>query len=451
MADILIVDDDVSARTSLSILLKKSKHKPITAESGKKAQVILSNSPVDLVITDMRMEQIGGLELLQHIKRNYPEVEVVLLTGHGTIESAVESIKSGAFDYVTKPFDSVELLLIIDKALERRSLIMEVHKLRAQLAADYGIDNIISKSSQMRKLLELTVRVAKVDTTILISGESGTGKELIARAIYSQSNRNKESFIAINCGALPENLLESELFGHVKGAFTGAATEKKGLFVEADKGTLFLDEISTTTPSTQVKLLRAIQENEVRPVGSNQSIKVDVRILAATNQDLAAMVKSGEFRDDLYYRLNVIPITLPPLRERTDDILPLAEYFLQRLSKKHDKKFTPLSQETRNVLKSYPWPGNVRELENAIERAAILATSESINPEDLPVEVNSGAGEMIMGVMAGTATLEDIERAFILNTLKKFKGNRVKTAATLGIGRNTLWKKLKDYGIESQD
>ncbi len=385
MAHILLVDDESSMRLTLTMLLKQAKHTLAQAGTGAAALEKIENHHFDLVLTDLHLDEVTGLDVLRAAKKNNPETEVIVLTGYGSVESAVEAMKAGAIDYLTKPIDSEELLLAVERATERQKLKSEVARLRTQVEAKGRFDagNIVASSPAMHEILDMVERVAPTDAAVLIQGESGTGKELIARAIHQNSNRKNEAFIPINCGALPENLLESELFGHMKGAFTGAHQNKKGLFEEADGGTLFLDEIGEMSPATQVKLLRVLQDQEVRRVGANTGVKVDVRIVAATNQNLQSNIESGEFREDLYYRLQVIVLHLPPLRERSEEVLPLAAHYLQSYAQKFRKPISGFSKEAEKALQEYSWPGNIRELINAIERAAILCRSEVVQPEDL--------------------------------------------------------------------
>jgi DNA-binding NtrC family response regulator len=452
MASILVVDNEHSVRMTLALLLKGQGHQVAEAADGRAAIEKLREEPISLIITDLKMAEVSGLDVLREAKALRPEAGVILLTGHGTIESAVEAMRLGAFDYVTKPFESSELLHRVQNALNHHQLVSEVRRLRQQIREQRGFGTLVGRSPQMARVAEMISRVAKTDTTILIEGESGTGKELVARAIHAESPRADRPFVAINCGALPETLLESELFGHVKGAFTGATATKKGLFEEADRGTLFLDEIGDTSPAIQIKLLRVLQEREIRRVGSNAPIKIDVRVLAATHRSLEALVKEGRFREDLLYRLNVVTIPVPPLRERREDIPLLAAHFLEGAAKRLGKPVPTLSQEAMNLLLEYPWPGNVRQLENAIERALLLATRETIFPGDFPPTVlgTGSAGEP--GRPSSKLTrLEDVEREHILRTLDELGWNQARAAEALGIGRNTLWRKLKEFGIQPSD
>ncbi len=449
MALILVVDNEHSVRMTLAMLLKGSGHQVLEAAAGRAAIEKLREEPVSLVITDLKMPEVSGLDVLREVKALRPETEVILLTGHGTIESAVEAMRLGAFDYVTKPFEPSELLHRVQNALNHHHLVNEVRLLRQEIREQKGFGRLVGQSSQMHRVAEMISRVAGSDTTILIEGESGTGKELVARAIHGESPRADRPFVAINCNALPETLLESELFGHVRGAFTGATAAKKGLFEEADRGTLFLDEIGDTSPATQIKLLRVLQEREIRRVGSNAPIKIDVRVLAATHRSLEGMVREGRFRDDLYYRLNVVTIPVPTLRERREDIPLLTAHFLEAAAKRAGKAMPVLSQDALNLLLEYPWPGNVRQLENAIERAVLLGAQGTLFPGDFPPSLlrTSSAG----GSSASPPKpqrLDEVERTHILMTLEELGWNQARAAEVLGIGRNTLWRKLKEYGIQ---
>jgi len=452
MASILVVDNEHSVRMTLAMLLKGQGHQVLEAADGRVAIDKLREEPVSLIITDLKMAEVSGLDVLREAKVLRPEAGVILLTGHGTIESAVEAMRLGAFDYVTKPFESSELLHRVRNALNHHQLVNEVRLLRQQIREQRGFGALVGRSPQMVRVAEMISRVAPTDTTILIEGESGTGKELVARAIHGESPRADRPFVAINCGALPETLLESEMFGHVKGAFTGATATKKGLFEEADRGTLFLDEIGDTSTAIQIKLLRVLQEREIRRVGSNAPIKIDVRILAASHRSLEELVKEGRFREDLLYRLNVVTIPVPPLRERREDIPLLAAHFLEGAVKRLGKPVPTLSQEAMNLLLEYPWPGNVRQLENAIERAVLLATRETIFPGDFPPSLlrTGSAGEQ-GAPPPKLLRLEDMEREHILSTLDDLGWNQARAAEALGIGRNTLWRKLKEYGIQPPD
>jgi two-component system, NtrC family, response regulator HydG len=449
MADILIVDDEPAARMTLSILLRKRGHCVVQAEGAKAAAKTLAEMAFDLVVTDLRMPDGDGLEVLRAARGHCPEASVILLTAYAGWESAKEAMRLGAFDYFEKGKEPDEFLHRVDKALEEKGLRRENENLRRQVRERYSLPGIIGHSKEMQQALDLVMRVAPTDATILIQGESGTGKEVVAKAIHHTSPRTQHPFVAVNCGALPEPLLESEIFGHVKGAFTGATAHKKGLFEEAHGGTFFLDEIGDMPLSLQVKFLRVLQEGEIRRVGSNQATSVDVRVLAATNRDLGQLMQQGQFREDLYYRLNVIPLALPPLRERREDIPALAEHFLRRFG---DKQHRPLSLTANAVerLLRYPWPGNVRELENAMERTAILARNDLIGPDELPPHIASGTPLGPAPVLPREQTLAEVEKSHILQTLERCGWNHSQAAEALGIGRTSLWRKLKEYQIEER-
>ncbi|HEX2279213.1 MAG TPA: sigma-54 dependent transcriptional regulator [Candidatus Tectomicrobia bacterium] len=449
MADILIVDDEPAARTTLGILLRKRGHRVVQAEGAKAAAKTLAEMAFDLVVTDLRMPDGDGLEVLRAARGHCPEASVILLTAYAGWESAKEAMRLGAFDYFEKGKEPDEFLHRVDKALEETGLRRENENLRRQVRERYSLPGIIGHSKEMQQALDLVMRVAPTDATILIQGESGTGKEVIAKAIHHTSPRAQHAFVAVNCGALPEPLLESEIFGHVKGAFTGATVHKKGLFEDAHGGTFFLDEIGDMPLSLQVKFLRVLQEGEIRRVGSNQATTVDVRVLAATNRDLGQLMQQGQFREDLYYRLNVIPLVLPPLRERREDIPALAEHFLRRFG---DKQHRPLSLTASAVerLLRYPWPGNVRELENAMERTAILARNDLIGPDELPPHIASGTPLGPAPVLPREQTLAEVEKSHILQTLERCGWNHSHAAEALGIGRTSLWRKLKEYQIEER-
>ncbi len=446
---ILLVEDDLSLGTMLAMELKRRGHAIDVAKSGSEATEKMASSDYDAVVTDLKLGDIDGLEVLKRAKARDPRVEVLVMTGHGSIDTAVAAMKAGAYDYLTKPVEPEELSVVLNKALDHRRLVREVERLREEVKDKYSFDGIVFSGPPMRKVLDLVQKVAATEATVLILGESGTGKELIARALHEKSARRNGAFVAINCGALPEGLLESELFGHVRGAFTGADRNKRGLFEEANNGTLFLDEISETTPALQVKLLRALQEGEVRRVGDNHPFKVSGRLLAATNKDLAKLVAEGKFREDLYYRLKVFPIDLPPLRDRTEDIVPLAEHFLRKAKKKLSSKAMKFSAEAAEALRAYRWPGNVRELEHVIERALIMASGAAIGVADLPPEMQP-AHPAPAARDDCLETLEDAEKRHILQALKDCDGNQVEAAKKLGVARNTLWRKLKAYGIPAK-
>ncbi|MDZ7260724.1 MAG: sigma-54 dependent transcriptional regulator [candidate division KSB1 bacterium] len=448
MARILIVDDHENTRFTLSVILKKEGFQLVEAEDGQKAITLISQDNFDLVITDLKMEKVDGFKILNHVKQVSPNTEVIVITAYATIDSAVKAMKLGAYDYISKPFQREEIVLNVKKALEKRRLTAEVQTLQKQVREKYKFENIIGNHEKMVEVLKLVEKVASVDVPVLILGESGTGKELIAKAIHNSSNRRDAPFVVINCGALPENLQESELFGHVKGAFTGAILNKKGLFEEANGGTIFLDEIGEMSLSTQVKLLRVIQNGEVRPVGGNTPTFVNTRLIVASNRDLKAMVKRNEFREDLLFRINVVQINLPPLRDRRSDIPLLVDHFLKKFSQKLKKNVRSISPSAFSVLMSYPWPGNVRELENVIERAVILTKGEEISLEDFPAELMTAQGYTTVPLQTERKlTLEEIEKNVILSRLHEHNWNKARTAVDLGIGITTLWRKIKKYNL----
>jgi two-component system response regulator HydG len=447
MAHLLVVDDEAAARTTLALLLRKRGHRVAEAEGVASATKRLAEETFDLVVTDLRMPDGDGLDVLQAARAQADAPDVILLTAYAEWKSAKEAIRLGALDYFEKGQEPEELYHRIDKALAARALRRENENLRAQLRERYGLPGLIAQSPAMQAVLDLVERVAPTHATVLIQGESGTGKEVIAKAVHHASPRAARPFVAVNCGAVPETLLESELFGYVRGAFTGAAGSKLGLFEEADGGTLFLDEIAEMPAALQVKLLRALQSGEVRRLGATQAATIDVRVLAATNGDLATRIAQGTFREDLFYRLNVIQVTLPPLRDRREDIPALAEHFLARAAIKLGRTLR-LSPAALELVLRYPWPGNVRELENAIEPAAILTRSDAVEPDDLPPHVSAGLQLGPSPALPRQITLAEAERAHILTTLERFGRNHSGAAEALGIGRTTLWRKLKEYGIE---
>jgi DNA-binding NtrC family response regulator len=451
---LLIVDDEASLLDFLSLLFQSESYAVETARSVEEARKSLERSSYDLVLCDILMPDGNGLELLKEIKANGNHTAVIMMTAYTSTKSAIEAMKLGAADYVSKPFDVDELKIVAQKALERAELADENVYLRRELEQKYTFNNIIGKSSRMQAIFSLIERIARTTSTVLVHGESGTGKELIARAIHFASSRASRRFLSINCGALPENLLESELFGHERGAFTGAVRDKKGLFQEADRGTIFLDEIGEMTPSMQVKLLRAIQEKIVRKVGGNEEEPVDVRIIAATNQDLEARIQSGDFREDLYYRINVLPIHLPPLRQRREDIPLLVEFFLQKYCREMDLPARQISIEAIQMLESYDWPGNVRELENVIERALALSHSETITTRDLPVHLLTDRRthpDLIQLPDEGLdleAYLEDIRAQLMVQALERTSGVQTQAAELLGMSFRSFRYYAKKAGIK---
>jgi DNA-binding NtrC family response regulator len=445
MARILVVDDEEAMRSGLMEILHEEGHQTREASNGKEAMEKLRGELIDLVCSDLRMPGMDGLELLAQIKSESPETEVILITGYASISSAVEAVKLGAHDYLSKPFEIDEVRLTVERALEKKELRDRTRRLERNVKVLDTKRGLVGSSEVFRKTLSMVERIAPTPSTVLILGETGTGKELIAREIHEQSPRADKLFIPINCGALPDTLLESELFGHAKGAYTGADRASEGLFETADKGTLFLDEIGNISLNMQARLLRIIETGEFLRLGERKVRGVDVRIVAATNADLKAAVEDGRFRQDFYYRLNVVTLQLPPLRERRDDIAPLAEHFLEKCGAKLRKDLQGIAKNAMQALQGYSWPGNVRELENAIERAAILSVTTIIQKQDLPPELeDTPAGE----IAKEPAALEDVERNHILRILKQTGGHRGKTAEILGINRRTLYRKLIEYGLD---
>ncbi len=448
MARILLVDDEPSILSVLSTLMKSEGHESVAVRGGEKAQEILLAESFDLMISDIRMAPVDGLQLLKVAHRERPDMAVIMLTAYGSVETAVQAMKEGAFDYVTKPFKVDELLLTVQRALEYTRVRNENDDLRLQLGVRYQFENIVAESAAMRRVCEIIGRVARTDATVLILGESGTGKELVAQAIHAHSARRGRKFIPINCAALPEPLLESEMFGHVKGAFTGATATKVGLFEAADGGTIFLDEIGTMPPGIQAKLLRVLQDRQIRKVGSNDSMAVDVRVIAATNDRLEKAIEEQRFREDLYYRLSVIPVEIAPLRERREDILPLVRHFI-RSEVRDDDRLPTLEPDAELALERYAWPGNVRELQNAVRHALAFASNGVIKRADLPVKViNATGGVAPLGEQADLKGqslrffLRAKEREYLEQVLKSFEGDKEKAAKALRISLATLYRKL---------
>jgi two-component system, NtrC family, response regulator len=450
---LLLLDDEVNLCRSLGRALQRDELHVDTFTNPAEAVEALSRSSYALALVDLLMPAMGGLDFLREVRRLSPDTLVVIMTAYATIQTAVEAMRAGAFDYLQKPFTNDEARRHVERALQHFDLQQENRNLRNQLASRYGMTNIIGVSKPMQEVFRVVERVADSSATVLLTGESGTGKELIARALHTQSSRSARPFVAINCGAIPSELLESELFGYEKGAFTGAHNSKKGLVEQADGGTLFLDEIGELLLRLQVKLLRVLQEREVQRVGGDRAIKVDVRVIAATNSDLTEKIRAGEFRSDLYYRLNVVSVRIPALRERVDDILPLAHHFLR----KHDgsSRIRGFDAVTAQILRHYAWPGNVRELENIIERATLLAKGEEITVADLPGELHNGLdATRTPSAPAGTtlsAAREDFERYFILECLRRNQGNISRAAREAGLHRQNFYQKLHKYGIQRKD
>ncbi|MBW6486276.1 MAG: sigma-54 dependent transcriptional regulator [Syntrophobacterales bacterium] len=450
--NILVVDDGRSQREMLRDFLKKEGHSVGEAENGPLAIQQVRDRHFDLLLLDYKMPGMDGMEVLQSVKKINPEIDVVIITAFGTIETAVEAMKAGALDYITKPVEFDELLLLVGRVSERRTLIRENEILRDHLGQKgVSTDKIVFRNEKMGALINMAGRVAASRATILLQGESGTGKELFARLIHNLSPRSEGRIIAVNCGALNENLLESELFGHEKGAFTGAAARRIGRFEEADGGTLFLDEIGELSPQVQVKLLRFLQEREFQRLGGNQTLHADVRVISATNRDLERMAKGGGFREDLFYRLNVVTMQLPPLRERKEDIPPLIDHFLVRYARENSREIEGTSSEALDMLLKYDYPGNVRELENIIERAVVIAREDIISVADLPfgegIEETDGGKKTEDGVLR--QSVEELERKLIAEAMEKTGDHQSRAAALLGISERMLRYKLKKYGLKA--
>jgi two-component system response regulator PilR (NtrC family) len=453
---ILVVDDEQSMRELLAIMLRKEGYDVVLADSRAMAASVLARGPVEMVLTDVKLPDGDGIEILRHVKAASPETAVVVMTAFGSAEMAVAAMKLGAHDYLTKPFDIEELKIVVRGALEKQRLAEENLRLKAEFRTRHGLDQMLGVSPAMAAVFDLVRSVAQTSSTVLITGESGTGKELVAKAIHALSPRRDAPFVSINCGALPENLLESELFGHLKGAFTDAHQNKKGLFEAAHRGTLFLDEVGETPPSMQVKLLRALQEKRVRRVGGTDEVDVDVRIISATNAPLEALVRERRFREDLFYRLQVIPVRTPPLRERREDIPILAEHFLERFNRQMGKQVAKISEEAMQCLTRYAWPGNVRELENVVERAVALEATAAVLPERLPEALRQGLGgsAMSQSALPPDATgfhldehLNAIESSLLREALERSAGDRAAAARLLGISGRSLRYLIQKHGL----
>lgn len=452
---ILIVDDEPLIRESLYEILRIEGFHAHMAPSGEEALKVIKTQKIDIILTDLKLPKMNGLELLTEVKKNHPESDVILITGFGTIETAVEAMKKGSYDYITKPINDLEVKNIISKIVEKKQIIQENKNLRQiiEKTKRASFCNIIGSSDKMQKVYHIIESVASTNATIIITGESGTGKGLVANAIHQIDRlRGDKPFVEVSCGALSETLLESELFGHMKGAFTGAIKDKEGRFEFAKGGTIFLDEIDAFTPNLQVKLLRVLQDGIFERVGDNTSRKTDVRIIVATNQELTELVGEGKFREDLYYRINVISIALPSLRERKEDIDPLINHFIEKYSKHNNKKIAGISDEVRKIFLSYHWPGNIRELENAIEGAVIMAKTEVLNKWDIPnvAKFTAPAGAKPANGKSLKKVLEQPERELILSVLNECEWNRNKAASRLGVNRTTLYNKMKKYNIASE-
>lgn len=452
---ILIVEDELNLRKLLSLLLQKYYH-VIAVDNGEDAIVLIQQQSFDLILLDNRLPQMTGLEMLKIVKRSYPDLFIILMTAYADVETAVEALQSGAFDYVVKPFDLNQLKILIKRTLAlSRAKKQNVNQLQYNQSIFYKNGGIITNSPNMMELCRNIAKVSQTKSTVLITGESGTGKELVAKTIHAHSIRSNKPFIKINCGALPETLLESTLFGHERGAFTGAYQRQIGLFERVHQGTLFLDEVSEMSVNLQVKLLRVIQEKEFEPIGANKLIKTDFRLIAATNRNLQDMIKTGEFRQDLFYRLNVMSLNLPPLRERKQDIMLLARYFAQQFCAENNKELLDFAVKTADILNHYHWPGNVRELSNTIEYAVIMSHGLYIDPQDLPLHVQNQSQDTSIGVNDYTQDmgvtlkekLKNYEKVLIVDELRKNQGHRENTAKALGVSRRTLLYKMQEHGI----
>ena len=447
---ILIVDDEMDALDLMEELFIKHGYETYTASNGVEALNQIREIEPDIVISDMVMPEMDGIKLLDMMSKKHPDIAVIMITAHGTIETAVETMKKGARDYILKPLRLDEILAKVERISQLKSLMKENQYLRDKLSQKYNFNNIIGKNRKMLELFDLINDIAKTNSTILITGDSGTGKELIANALHFNSDRVKKPFVKVNCGVLAENLLESELFGHVKGAFTGAIKDKLGRFEISHGGSIFLDEIGDISPNMQLKLLRVLQEGEFERVGSTETIKVDVRIIAATNRDLASLMMKGEFRQDLYYRLNVIPLEVPPLRERKDDIPLLVTHFLEKYNKQFNKKIEVIEDDAMKYLQNYTWPGNIRELENLIERSVVLNKTGKLSFKDFPSYVIQREDELEIQIPTDgllTDIVDTYERRIILRALKENNFNKLRTAEKLGIHRSTFMSKLKKSEI----
>ncbi len=453
MRRVLVVDDEENIRLVLKTLLKRHGYEVETADGGESALALVDSFGPDVILTDVRMPKISGLDLLATLKAKQNTATVIVMSAYGSIDLAIEAMKAGAYDYVGKPFKPDEIVLALRKAEERETLRRENKVLKEQIQKENQFESILAKSASMTLIFRTITKIADYKTTVLVQGESGVGKELVARALHARSTRKDQAFVTVNCGAIPENLLESELFGHKKGAFTDANADRRGLFEEADRGTLFLDEIGELPLSLQVKILRALQEETIRKLGDSKDIKIDVRIITATHRDLAAEVKAGRFREDLFYRINVLPIVIPPLRARKEDVNLLVDHFLVRNNARLGMQRNAITPEARKLLLEYAWPGNVRELENTIERAMVLCESDTIGVVDLPDRLREALdpihAQLASGEMSIKKTSAAIEEILIRRALVKTRGNRTRAAELLEISHRALLYKIKDYRITS--
>jgi two-component system NtrC family response regulator len=449
--NILIIDDEASQRDVLTGYLKKKGYKVFSASSGNEGIEIAKNNPVDIILSDFKMPDLNGIEVLEQVQKINPEIGFVIVTAYGTVENAVKTMRLGAFDYISKPVDLDELDLMIDRIIEYKNLKSENQLLKTQLQEKYKISSVVSQSRKMEEVINVAARVADSKATVLITGENGTGKEVLAKAIHFISSRKEKPFVPVNVPALTETLLESELFGHEKGAFTGAEKMRKGRFEVAHSGTLFLDEVGDIPQSVQVKLLRVLQEHQFERVGGSEKIEVDVRIIAATNKDLEEKIKDGTFREDLYYRLNVVSINIPPLRDRKEDILPMIESFIQKYCTENNKEYLEISKEAVDVLMKYNYPGNVRELENIIERAVVLNRGKVVTLSDLPINIKGFKEEKSITALGEgnlTEQVEALEKQLIYDALQQSGGNQTKAGKLLGLTERNLRYKLKKYNIK---
>jgi DNA-binding NtrC family response regulator len=450
---ILVVDDEKGQREILATILRKEGYGVVDVPGGREALARLDEEEFDLILTDLKMQGMSGMELMEQVLALDPHQCVVMMTAHGTVDSAVEAMKKGAFDYLEKPLEREDLILTLQRAFERIGLLRENKRLHRQLAETATIPTIIGDHPKIREVFRVINKIAPTGSTVLIYGESGTGKELVARAIHDRSPRKDQPFFAINCAAIPDTLMESELFGHEKGSFTGAGSRELGLFEAADKGTVFLDEIGEMSVTMQAKLLRAIQEKEIRRVGGKVNISVDVRIISATNRDLEAEIRKGAFREDLFYRLNVIRINLPPLRERGNDIVTLADFFIRKYSSATGISLKGIAKPALKILMNYSWPGNVRQLESVIERGVLMAESDHIEPEDLPAEVHEvvgAGGKLPFEFPPDGISIEDLERELIIKAMDRAGWVIAKAAPLLGMSYKTLQYRLEKFGIDKQ-
>ena len=445
---ILVVDDEAKMRRVLQIILQKEGYEAVTAKDGREALQKAEKENFDLVLTDMKMPGLSGIDLLKRIRESDEEIPVIMVTAYGTVETAVKAMKEGAHDYLLKPFEKDEMKIIIANALKMKSLVRENRYLRGELEEKYKLDNIIGKSPQIQGVYKILREVANTKATVLIQGETGTGKTLVARALHFNSSRKEKPFIHVNCAAFPEGLLESELFGHVKGAFTDAVANKPGKFELANGGTIFLDEVVELSPMLQVKLLRVLQEKEFERVGGVKTIKIDVRVIAATNRNVKKALENGSLRKDLYYRLNVVSIKMPPLREHKEDVPLLVEYFLEKFNQESGKNIKGVSPEAMDMLMSYDWPGNAREVENVIERAVILSSEDTLLPQSLPLHLEEEPDKLEIHLPPEGIALEKVEKSLIREALKITRGNQSRAAKLLDISRNTLRYRLKKFGLE---